>query len=90
MLRLIDMASASTHGEVREKAGLDDQEHENLAADMGPLSACAPSCSIMTLGCDFQITQLVDSNLGYHFCCSKVRPVLVQPCHRDTVLELCA
>lgn len=57
---------------------------------MGPLSACAPSCSIMTLGCDFQITQLVDSNLGYHFCCSKVRPVLVQPCHRDTVLELCA
>ncbi len=35
----------------------------------------------MTLGCDFQITQLVDSNLGYHFCCSKVRclvPVLQQ------------
>lgn len=29
--------------------------------------------SIMTLGCDFDITQLVDSNLGYHVCCYKVR-----------------
>jgi hypothetical protein len=26
----------------------------------------------MTLGCDFDITQLVDSNLGYHVCCYKV------------------
>lgn len=31
------------------------------------------SCSIMTLGCDFDITQLVDNNLGYHVCCYKVR-----------------
>jgi hypothetical protein len=26
----------------------------------------------MTLGCDFDITQLVDNNLGYHVCCYKV------------------
>lgn len=36
------------------------------------LAAVTP-CSIMTLGCDFDITQLVDSNLGYHVCCYKVR-----------------
>jgi hypothetical protein len=47
-----------------------------LQLTSAPSPACSSSRSIMTLGCDFQITQLVDSNLGYHFCCSKVRPVL--------------
>ena len=64
----------------------------SVAADKCPLTNLpwSPFCSIMTLGCDFQITQLVDSNLGYHFCCSKVHRVQVQPCHRDIVLVLCA